>query len=111
MGADEPDHGANVGVEGGHAVRDLGAGNDHQRAGSLLRPPSRMSPTTPMIWRAASVELRADAFADEELLANGVVFGPEFFLHGLVDENHARGGAGVLLGEVAALQDGNVEDR
>ena len=66
VGADQPDHGADAGVEGGHAVGDLGLGTIMSGRGSLLSPPSRMSPTTPMIWRAGSVELRADAFADEQ---------------------------------------------
>ena len=33
VGADEPDHGADAGVERGHAVGDLAPGNDHERAG------------------------------------------------------------------------------
>ena len=55
-------------------------------------------------------ELRADAFADEQLLADRVLFGEEFFAEGFVDEDDAGGRAGVLLSEVAATQDGDVED-
>ena len=32
VGTDQPDHGADVGVEGGHAIGDLRAGNDHEGA-------------------------------------------------------------------------------
>ena len=110
VGADQPDHGANVGVEGGHAVRDLRGGDDHQRAGIVIETAVADVPDDADDLAGGLCELGADAFADEQLLANGIAFGPVFFLHGLVDENHARSGTGVLLGEVPAAQDGNVED-
>ena len=110
VGADQPDHGANVGVEGGHAVSDLGAGDDHERARIVIEAAVADVADDADDLAGGLSELGADAFADEELLANGIAFGPVFFLHGLVDENDAGGGTGVLLGEVAAAQDGNVED-
>ena len=110
VGADQPDHGANVGVEGGHAVGDLRAGDDHERAGIVIEAAVADVADDADDLAGGLCELGADAFADEELLANGIAFGPVFFRHGLVDENDAGGGTGVLLGEVAAAQDGNVED-
>ena len=110
VGADQPHHRADVGVEGCHAVGDLGAGNDHERMGIVVEATVAAVGDDADDLAGGLSELGADAFANEELLANGIVFRPVFFLHGLVDENDARGGTGVLLGEVPAAQDGYVED-
>ena len=46
--------------------------------GSLLRPPSRTSPTTPMIWRSGSVgELAHHAAADDQPIVERIALRPE----------------------------------
>ncbi len=79
VGADQPDHGADVGVEGGHAVGDLRAGNDHERAGIVVEAAIADVADDADDLPGGLSELGADAFADEELLADGVLFGPVFF--------------------------------
>ena len=54
-------------------------------------------------------KLRTDIVADDDLLADGILFRPVFFRQGFVDDDDAGGCAVVAVGEVAAAQ-GNVED-
>ena len=65
---------------------------------------------TPITWRGASVELRTDAFSDDDLLADGVLLGPELFGQGVVNDHHTGSRAVVLLSKVAPAQKGNLED-
>ena len=55
------------------------------------------------------LELRADVFANDDLLADGVLLRPILFGHGLIDENHARRAGCIVFGKVAALEDGDLE--
>ena len=63
-----------------------------------------------MICARRLLEVRAHVFADDDLLADGVLLRPELFGHGLIDEHHAGRGGGVVFGEVAAAEDGDLED-
>jgi hypothetical protein len=55
------------------------------------------------------LELRADVFANDHLLADRVLLRPVLFSHGLIDENHARRAGSILVRKVAAAQDGDLE--
>jgi hypothetical protein len=89
VGAHEPAHRAYAGVERSHSVSHLRLGDDHHRL--------RIAIETAIVYVAGDsddlarrlVKLRANALADNDLLADGVLFGPELFGHGLVDEDHA----------------------
>ena len=76
MGADQPHHGANVGVEGGHAVSDLGTGDDHERARIVIEATVADVPDDADDLAGGFCELGADAFADQQLLADGIALGP-----------------------------------
>ena len=89
VGTDQPDHGADVGVERGHAIGDLRAGNNHERARIVVEAAIANVADHADDLPCGLRELRADAFADEQLLPDGVLFGKEFFHEGFVDEHHA----------------------
>ncbi len=55
------------------------------------------------------IELRSNPFADDDLLADGVFFGPVFLGHGLIDDNDARRAGHIAVGKVAATQDRYLE--
>ena len=73
-------------------------------AARWFSPPSRTSPTTPMICRSGSLgELPHDAAADRSSRSfSGSPFGQNCLRHRLVDDHDRRRAAGVALGEGAA---------
>ena len=89
VGADQPDHGTDAGVEGGHAIGDLRTGNNHEGAGIVVEAAIADVADDADDLAGRLSELRADAFADENLLADGIFFGQEAFGEGLVDEDDA----------------------
>ena len=56
------------------------------------------------------IELRSNSLADDDLLADGVLFGPEFLGHSLVDDAPRQVRRPVAVREVAATQNRNLED-
>ena len=64
-------------------------GNDHERAGIAVEAAVADVAYDADDLAGGFFELRADAFADDDLLADGIFFGPEFFGHGLIDEDDA----------------------
>ena len=104
VGADDPGDGADASVEGGYAIGDLGLGNNHELLGIAVEAAvANVAGDADDLTRAFS-KLRADIFADDDLLADGILFGPIFLRHGLVDDDDEGCRAGVLIGEVAAAQ-------
>ena len=85
-------------------------GHDHERAGIAVEATVADVAYDADDLAGGFFELRPDAFADDDLLADGVFLWPVLFGHGLIDEDDAGGGAGVAVGEVAAAQDGDAED-
>jgi hypothetical protein len=109
VGADDPAHGNDAGVERGDGVDDLGLGNDHHRSRIAIEAAVVDVANDADDLAGGLFELRANAPADDDLLADGVIFGPEFVGHGLVDEDHTGSAAIVIVGKVAAAQDGDFE--
>ena len=65
VGADQPDHGADAGVEGGHAVGDLRLGTIMSGPGIVVEPAVADVADDADDLAGGLCELRADAFADE----------------------------------------------
>ena len=61
-------------------------------SGSLFRPPSRVSPTTPMIWRSgSSANSRMTPRPITSAIVQRIALGPELPRHRLVDDHDAGG--------------------
>ena len=89
VGAHHPGHGADAGVERGHAVGDLCLGNDHQRTRIAVEPAVANVADDADDLARGFFKLRADAFADDDLLADRILLRPVLLRHGLVDDDHA----------------------
>ena len=96
MGADEPDDGADAGVERGHAVGHLRLRDDHERARVAVEAAVVNVADDADDLARGLFKLRADSFADDDLLADRIFLGPVFLGHGLVDEDNA-GRSGCVL--------------
>ena len=110
VGADEPGDGTDAGVERGHAIGDLSLRNDHERAGIAIEAAIADVSDDADDLAGGLFKLRADAFADDDLLADGILFGPVLLGHGLIDDDDAGAAPVILIGEVAAAENGNFED-
>ena len=84
VGADQPDHGADAGVERGHAVGDLRLRNDHLREWIAVEAAIVNVADDTDDLAGGFLKLRTDAFADDDLLADGIVFGPVLLGHRLL---------------------------
>ena len=56
------------------------------------------------------LELRSNALADDDLLADRIFFRPELLRHALVDKDYAGRAGHITVGEVAPAQNGNFEN-
>ena len=84
-GADKANDGADAGIEGGHAVGPLGLRDDHERARFAVETTVADVSDDPDDLAGRLFKLRANAFADDDLLADGIALGPILFGHRLID--------------------------
>ena len=89
MGPHQPPQRLDARVERGHTIGDLRLRNDHHRAGIAVKAAVVGVGDDADDLPRRLLELRPDIFADDHLLTDGILLGPELFGHGLIDEHYA----------------------
>ena len=110
VGADQPRHGADARKEVSHAVGDLGQGDDHERTRIDVKLVHARVAHNADDLACGFIELRAVAFTNLNQLTDRILIRPVFPGHSLVDDDHAGCACGIAVAEVAAPDDGNLEN-
>ena len=109
VGAHDPPQGRDARVERGDFVRHLRDWNVH--GGKRVAAEAaivRVTDDADDLTRRLD-EDRAHIGADQQAILERIALGPELLGHRLIDDDYARGGAGIVFGEIAAAQKRNFE--